>query len=219
LGLERIDTLLLHSFRSFERYSEVLLPVLDHYCSRGLIGEYGLSVYHPFEIETAIEKTRQAGFRIAALQFPVNIFDQRFLKGGYLPKLQSSAITLYGRSIFLQGLFFMDAASLGGHLNLAKPKLRQLADLAEIHCTSVEALAILFALSSGIDYIVLGVDSAAQLEKNAALISKDTSSLSPALRRVFDMLEVSDEEIILPYRWKEWTWETTGLMTQKIGVT
>jgi aryl-alcohol dehydrogenase-like predicted oxidoreductase len=203
MGLERIDTLLLHSFRSFERYSEVLLPVLDQYRSAGLIGEYGLSVYHPLEIETAIETARRAGFRIAAVQFPLNLFDQRFLKGGYLQELRSSAVTLYARSVFLQGLFFMHGASLGGHLDQAKPKLSQLTGLAKMHGTSVEELALLFALSSGVDYVVLGVDNAAQLEKNAALIAKGKTGVLPDLRRGFDMFEVSDEEIILPYKWKQ----------------
>ncbi len=186
LGIERIDTLLLHSFKTFERYREVLLPVLKRYASEGLIGRYGVSVYHPHEIETAIETARQAGFRMAAFQFPVNLFDQRFLKGGYLQRLRASGITLYGRSVFLQGLFFMDGASLGGHLQQATPKIKHLASVARMHDTSVEALALLFAASSGVDYVVLGVDSVAQLEKNAALMTNDASNLLSRLNGGFD---------------------------------
>ncbi|HUJ90055.1 MAG TPA: aldo/keto reductase [Syntrophorhabdales bacterium] len=199
LGIERIDTLLLHSFRSFERFSDVLLPVFERYRSAGIIGGYGLSVYHPYEIEMAL----RAGFHVAAVQFPLNLFDQRFLKDGYLQKLGASGITLYGRSIFLQGLFFMDEGSLGGHFEQAKPKLKHLASLASMHGMSVEALALLFALSSGADYVVLGVDSPAQLERNAAIMAKDTASLLPRLKGGFQMLEISDEDIILPYRWKQ----------------
>lgn len=198
LGIERIDTLLLHSFSSFERFREVLIPVFERYSSEGLIGGYGLSVYHPYEVENAL----QTGFHVSAAQFPLNLFDQRFLKGGYLQKLGASGITLYGRSVFLQGLFFMDGSSLGGHFDQAKPKLNYLASLARMHGASVEALALLFVLSSGIDYVVLGVDSAAQLQKNVSLAVNDGTNLLPELKSGFDMLEVFDEEVILPYRWK-----------------
>jgi len=203
LGVGRIDTLLLHSFRSFERFREILLPVFEQYISAGLIGEYGLSVYHPYEIETAIEMARRDRFPIAAVQFPLNLFDQRFLKDGYLQKLRASGIALYARSIFLQGLFFMDCASLGSHFEPAKPKIKELVNLARLHGTSIEALALLFAVSSGVDHVVLGVDSAAQLEKNAALMAIDTANLLSELKSRFDMLEVADEDIILPYRWKQ----------------
>lgn len=203
LGVGQIDTLLLHSFRSFERFREILLPVFEQYISAGLIGEYGLSVYHPYEIETAIEMARRDRFPIAAVQFPLNLFDQRFLKDGYLQKLRASGIALYARSIFLQGLFFMDCASLGSHFEPAKPKIKELASLARLHGTSIEALALLFAVSSGVDHVVLGVDSVAQLEKNAALMAIDTANLLPELKSRFDMLEVADEDIILPYRWKQ----------------
>jgi aryl-alcohol dehydrogenase-like predicted oxidoreductase len=203
LGIERIDTLLLHNFKTFERCREVLLPVLERYVSEGLIGRYGVSVYHPHEIETAIETAQQAGYRMAAFQFPVNLFDQRFLKGGYLQRLRASGITLYGRSIFLQGLFFMDGASLDGHLERAAPTIKHLANVARMHDTSVEALALLFAASCGVDWVVLGVDSVTQLEKNAALMTNDASDLLSRLDGGLDKLEISDEDIILPYRWKQ----------------
>jgi aryl-alcohol dehydrogenase-like predicted oxidoreductase len=203
LGAERIDTLLLHSFKTFERFSEILLPVFEQYVSAGLIGRYGVSVYHPHEIETAVETARQAGFRIRAVQFPLNLFDQRFLKDGYLQKLRASGIALYARSIFLQGLFFMEGASLGGHLQQAAPKIEYLTSLARMHDTSIEALALLFAASSGVDYVILGVDSAAQLKKNAALMTNGANNLSSRVNGGFAALAISDEEIILPYRWKQ----------------
>jgi aryl-alcohol dehydrogenase-like predicted oxidoreductase len=199
LGVDRIDALLLHSFRSFERFKYVLLPVFESYFSSGLIGGYGLSVYHPYEVETAL----RAGFRITAVQFPLNLFDQRFLKGGYIQKFRASGISLYARSIFLQGLFFVDGASLGDHFDQAKPKLKHLASMARMHGTSVEALALLFAVSSGVDHVVLGVDNGEQLEKDVAHMANGIAELLPRLKQGFDMLEISNEEIILPFRWKQ----------------
>ncbi len=199
LNTDRIDVLLLHSFRSFQRFKHILQPVFEQYRSAGVVGEYGMSVYHPYEVETALG----AGFCVAAAQFPLNLFDQRFLKGGYIEKFRASGIKLYARSIFLQGLFFADRAFSNGRFQRARPKLEQLSKLARMHDTSVERLAILFALSSGTDYLVLGVDSVDQLERNAAHLANDGRELFATLKHEFDMLEISDEEIILPYRWEQ----------------
>jgi aryl-alcohol dehydrogenase-like predicted oxidoreductase len=203
LGIERIDTLLLHSFNTFERHGDVLLPVLERYAAEGLIRRYGLSVYHPHEIGTAIEKAREAGFRIGAAQLPLNLFDRRFLKDGYLEALRSAGITLYGRSIFLQGLFFVDGATLSGYLKQAAPKIESLKSLARTHDISIEGLALLFAASSGVEYVVLGVDSAAQLEQNAALTINNANDPFSTIKNELDGLEVADEDIILPYRWEQ----------------
>ena len=201
LGIERIDMILLHSFASFERCSAVLLPSLEAAVLDGLIGGYGLSVYHPEEAERANATCRQAGFNIGAVQFPLNVFDQRFLKGGLLQRLRASGVKLYARSVFLQGLFFMNSASLKGHLKQTASKITELAELAETRETSIETLALLFALSSGVDYVVLGVDSAVQLEKNAALMHSDSMHLMAGLKDRFETLQVADENIILPYNW------------------
>jgi len=203
MGIDQIDVLLLHSFKSLDCCKEVLLPVLEQYLSEGLVGRYGLSVYHPHEVETALAMSREDGFHIAAIQFPLNLFDQRFLKGDLLQRLRASGITLYARSIFLQGLFFVGGASLAGHLVAAGPKIRHLETLARMHDISIEGLALLFAISSDVDYVVLGVDSVAQLEKDAALMAADTDHVLPKLKTRFDMLEVPDEDIILPYKWKQ----------------
>ncbi len=203
LGVERIDTLMLHNFRTFERYSGVLLPVLERYVSEGLVGRYGLSVYHRHELETAIGRTREAGLPLGAAQFPLNLFDRRFLKGAYPEELRASGITLYGRSVFLQGLFFMEEASLGERLREAGPKIERLRGLARMHATSVEALALCFAASSGVDYLVVGVDNPAQLERNAALLADGMEGFYLRLNDGLDSLEITDEEIILPYRWKQ----------------
>ncbi|HME41964.1 MAG TPA: aldo/keto reductase [Syntrophorhabdales bacterium] len=203
MGIDQIDVLLLHSFKSLDSCKEVLLPVLEQYLSEGLVGRYGLSVYHPHEVETALAMSREDGFHIAAIQFPLNLFDQRFLKGDLLQRLRASGITLYARSIFLQGLFFVGGASLAGHLVEAGPKIRHLETLARMHDISIEGLALLFAISSDVDYVVLGVDSVAQLEKDAALMAADTDHVLPKLKTRFDMLEVPDEDIILPYKWKQ----------------
>ncbi len=199
LKVERIDALLLHSSRSFERFKDSLLPVLEQYVSSGAIGGYGISVYYPQEVEAGLK----AGFRFSAVQFPLNLFDQRFLKGGHIRALAAAGVRLYARSVFLQGLFFVNGSSLGDHFGLARPKLAQLSEMARMHDTSIEALALLFARSSGVHNIVLGVDSVVQLERNVRHMDNGTVGLSPGVKQAFDGLEISNEEVILPFLWKQ----------------
>ena len=45
------------------------------------------------------------------IQFPISIFDQRFIQDGTLKFLKSKGIKLFARSIFLQGLLLKDAVT------------------------------------------------------------------------------------------------------------
>ena len=65
----------------------------------GKIKNIGVSVYHPEELDLIL-----SNFNIDVVQLPVNIFDRRFLADRYLESLKSRNISIYVRSIFLQGL-------------------------------------------------------------------------------------------------------------------
>ena len=65
----------------------------------GYTKKIGVSVYSPEELNKIINK-----YKIDIVQFPMNIFDRRFLKNNYLEKLKKKKIEIHVRSIFLQGL-------------------------------------------------------------------------------------------------------------------
>ena len=193
-----IDVLLLHSFETFQRFGEVLMPTLEEYAGKGRIGRYGVSIYHPHEAEALLR--HDSG--VTAVQFPLNIFDRRFLKDDLPRRLRNGGIRLDARSVFLQGLFFLPPQTLSAHFDPAKAKLKRLSGLALAHGLTVGATALLFAASCDIDHVVLGVDSAEQLETNLKWLgnggSRRFAQVSPGL----DELEVTAEDVILPYRWK-----------------
>jgi aryl-alcohol dehydrogenase-like predicted oxidoreductase len=198
LNIDHIDVLLLHSYDTFERFKNVLLPTLEEYAGKGVIGKYGVSVYHPREAETLLEPA--AG--LTAVQFPLNLFDRRFLKGDLLQNMRRSGVRLDARSVFLQGLFFLTPRDLGAQFDPAKEKLRRLSMIAQENGLAVGALALIFAASCDIDHVVLGVDSATQLEMNLAWLHNGSSDRFAQIRHALDELEVSAEDVILPYRWK-----------------
>lgn len=199
LNIDSIDVLLLHSYETYQRYRKVILPVLQTLCREGMIGRYGLSVYHP---EEAAEAAREREDRFA-LEFPINLFDRRFLKANLLEALKSSGTLLLARSVFLQGLFFMQEEALGVDLSNVKSKVRKMRELAEKAGLEPEWLPLTFvATHCGIDGVVIGVDSADHLKKNLRALTKENLARYREIEDQLADLEVEDEAILLPYRWK-----------------
>ena len=75
--------------------------------ARGAIGAAGVSVYTEAEVSAVI-----AAGPPDAIQLPLNVFDQRMVSGGALAACASAGITVFARSIFLQGVLLMPADRL-----------------------------------------------------------------------------------------------------------
>ncbi|MFN3599034.1 MAG: hypothetical protein ACK4VK_04785 [Aquificaceae bacterium] len=59
-----------------------------------------------------------------ALEIPLNVFDRRFVP--YLGKWKALNISLFVRSVFLQGLFFLPEERLRGPFERVKDKIQKL---------------------------------------------------------------------------------------------
>jgi aryl-alcohol dehydrogenase-like predicted oxidoreductase len=199
LNIESIDVLLLHSYNTYRRSGKVILPVLQQLSRERVIGRCGLSVYHP---EEAVEAARD--FKGAfAIEFPVNLFDRRFLKGSFLQELKSEGVFLLARSVFLQGLFFMQEEALGVDLSKVKKKVRKIRELSENAQLRPEWLPLAFvATDPWIDGVVIGVDSVDHLKTNLQALAHENLIRYRQLEEQLADLEVDDEAILLPYRWK-----------------
>ena len=83
--------------------------------------------------------------------------------------------------------------------------MRYLRDTAARHGLPIPALALLFALSTGVDHVLVGVDSVEQLLGNVGYLENGLPARIGGLREELGALEVTDEETILPYKWKDVT--------------
>ena len=70
--------------------------------SSGLVSKIGISVYRPCDLDSVMRV-----LKLDLIQLPVNVFDRRFEKSGWLIRLASEGIEIHARSIFLQGLLLM----------------------------------------------------------------------------------------------------------------
>ena len=94
--------------------------------AQGLVDKIGCSFYTREQLDKALAK-----FSLDIIQVPANIFDQRLLENEYLIRL-SQSMEIHVRSVFLQGLIFLDVARLPENIkNLAKPYLNAFNNIAQ----------------------------------------------------------------------------------------
>ncbi|RLF43998.1 MAG: hypothetical protein DRN09_03900, partial [Thermoplasmata archaeon] len=163
----------------------------------GFIEKIGVSVYDKFQIEYLLKN-----FRFDLIQLPVNIFDQRLLRSGILYDLKKKNIEIHARSIFLQGLIFMDKNSLPSSLVGAVPYLEKLEKVSlEVGATKMEIALSFVNPISEIDKIVIGVEKVEQLKQAVNAFNKVRNSDKLKNIITFDSFAIEDENIIDPRRW------------------
>lgn len=160
----------------------------------------GFSTYDPAVAEPLVMR-----LPIALLQAPAHLLDSRFLSPSFLDLLEARGTELHLRSVFLQGLFFLDADALPGKMAFAVPTLGKLARIAKETGVSLPELALAYvSLKSRSAKLVIGTNSALEfagvlkmrgilsstklpalesLEKDLTLIreDQDARTASPAL--------------------------------------
>lgn len=190
LKVNRVDYLLLHSFNTFKRNKNLTIESLELLKTEGLIDNFGISVYHPYEVLEFIEAL--GGY--FTVELPLNIFDQRFTS--HINEWKPKGIKIIARSVFLQGLFFIEEHKLVGVFEKVKDKIKKLRELSLEKGLTLPCLCLLFAIKQPVDYIIIGVDSREQLEEIV-----NCTRHAPELSVDWRGMQVEDENIILPYMW------------------
>ncbi|AFM05858.1 putative oxidoreductase, aryl-alcohol dehydrogenase like protein [Bernardetia litoralis DSM 6794] len=194
LQIEKLYAYLFHDFDTFKNQPS-LWEELKEAKSEGKVKKIGFSLYYPSELELLFEQN----IEFDILQIPYNLFDRRFEP--YFQKLKSKNIEIHVRSVFLQGLFFMDNQNLSTHFDSASKKLTDLHVLAKNHQLNKTALPLFFVLNNpNIDVALLGLSSLSDLEKNLKIIN-DFDKIEQ-LKLDFTTFEEQNEKIILPFLWE-----------------
>ena len=196
LKIEQIPVYLLHRAGDMKIYGGSILESLFQLKREGFIGLIGVSVYSPEEVEYALSIEA-----FGAIQAPINIFDHRLIQTGLLTRLKNKNFTVFARSIFLQGLFFLDSNHLPTGLRLAKEPLEKLKKLTEEWKINIDELALGFVNGlPGITSIVIGAETPGQLNKDIALINATRihQDLRDEVLRIFADMPI---ELINPSLW------------------
>lgn len=194
----KVDSLYGYLFHDFDTFKNqpFLWEELKVKKSERKVKKIGFSLYHPSELEFLF--TKNIDFDI--LQIPYNLFDRRFEP--YFQKLKAKNVEIHIRSVFLQGLFFMDIQNLSSHFDSASQKLLDLHVLAQKHNLNKATLPLFFVVNNpNIDVALLGLSSLSDLEQNIEII-KDFEKIKQ-LKLDFSTFEEPNKEIILPFLWKK----------------
>lgn len=151
--------------------------------SEGKVTKIGFSLNEPLELERLINK----GFNPDLVQVPYNYFDRRFEAA--IREIKGKGCEVHTRSVFLQGLFFMNPLELSVFFEDIKPLITQLQENSLLN----GALLKFVLKKPYIDKVIIGVENEKQLVQNIQNLEK--ASALPELK-----LKIS-ENIVNPSKW------------------
>lgn len=158
---------------------------------RGWVQKVGVSAYTPCQVERVLER-----FPIDLIQLPVNVLDQRLLKGGQLAALKEAGVEVHARSAFLQGLLLMEPRTLPSWFEPVRPLLmRYHRYLAERKLSPVQAALGFVTALKELDVVVCGFNNHKQLEQACRAVP----AVDPG---EFDRFAVTDEAMLDPTQWR-----------------
>ena len=191
LGVDELYGLLLHrSGDLLGSNGDVLYRSLLGLREKGIVLKLGVSIYSPQELD-AIPKL----FSVDLVQAPFNLIDQRLHSTGWLDRLKSNGVEVHTRSVFLQGLLLMPRASVPSWFARWDGLWDSWHKWLSVNQVSAVQACLAFPLAfEGIDRVVVGADSAKQLEQILGAASKKP------LRKLPD-LGCGDESLINPSQW------------------
>lgn len=183
-----------HDFQDY-RDNRTVISAFRRLKDKGLIQQIGVSVYTNQQLAEAIEDED-----VSLIQLPFNLLDNHLQRGTLLAKAKNSGKEIHIRSVFLQGLFFMDLQNLPDKLIPLKPALEKLNQLSNQYKIPLAGMALAYAASNRtIDKILVGVDTLEQLQDN---ITKLDRTLPADLIEAIDALAVERVDLLNPTNWK-----------------
>lgn len=197
MNLSTLPCVMLHHEEYIDTYGAAIIDAMYELKKEGLVKNIGISFVDKNNIDRIMEKGC-----FDCIQIAQNIFDNNEIKSGQISRLADADIAVFIRSVYLQGLFFMDTNSLPTKIKSAKNALDKLHKIADEQNLSMSQLALSFMRDTdGIASLVLGCETPSQLLDSVANFS--TPALSEKIRCA--ILEISEEIepiVIKPWEWK-----------------
>ena len=164
------------------------------YKKAGKISKIGYSLYDPPELLTLLE----AGLIPDLVQVPYSILDRKF--ESYFKLLKNEGVEIHVRSIFLQGLYFKSLEKLDPIYTDLRQSLKAVQLIRERNDLSVLELALCYVTQNKlIDYAVLGIETAQQLEQ---IIKASKKQLAQKTIEEIKLIQLENKAMLNPVNWK-----------------
>lgn len=189
-----IDTLLVHRGWHRTALDGRLWSALRRLRESGRVKRIGVSASNPYEAWSAVHDPS-----VDAVQVAANLLDQRLARSGFFVRAAEMAKEVHVRSIYLQGLAFLEPRRLEGHMSPARSALLEVARFAAHHNLEPADIWLDHARTLTASHLVIGVESAQQVLNNVGRFAR-TPNLEVAA--FAEQLELLPESILDPSLWK-----------------
>ena len=196
LWIDNVDCYYLHQY--YQCHFPKLMQALLVCKKKGLIHRVGVSIYHPEELISICDCLHDI---VDVIQIPYNVLSVGIWEAA-LKLAESRGITIYARSIYLQGLVFMNPEDVFIKRIGASEYIRFIQEKAISRNISVEQLCYNTVKSNkNIKEVVIGSENVEQLKKNVAL-NTNFCQLSDA-----DIIEINNKmnnvplDVLNPQTW------------------
>lgn len=196
LGTEKIDVLMVHNFEDYEKNPEVVRKAFAELKEKGIISHSGISAYSRHDYK----KLADSGFD--SVQIPLNIFDWEQIENGGIKTLEDAGMTVFIRSVFLQGLVFFLPEKIDPRMDFCVPVVQKFRQLCEEFNMTPGVLAMSFVLSvCASASVVLGCQSVEQIEENSGMIENVRQLSHMEMEKIREAFLNIDPRVINPQMW------------------
>ena len=191
LNIETLYAYMFHNITDFFKYQHGL-DTLFKMKQKGVIKKIGVSVYTNDEVLDIIE----SGVEIDLVQLPFNLLDNNNKRLSVLKRLKEKNIEVHTRSVFLQGLFFMN--DLPDSLKVFSRELEYLKEIAKKNNTNIKDMALNYCVANKyIDKVLIGVDTKNQLSDNI----NSLKGLNKKTIEEVDKIDFENTKYLNPANW------------------
>lgn len=185
-------SLLLHRPNQLlESEGEIIYRQLKIFREQGIVQKIGISVYSPDQLKALVSR-----YQFDLVQLPLNIFDRRFERSGWLRSLSEMNIEIHARSAFLQGLLLMEPDDRPQKFDKWNLLWKDYDTWVKERKTSRLSECLNFVLSNEyISKVVVGIDSLVHIDEIVNTIKNLDKCLAPI------PFWCDDDDLINPSRW------------------
>lgn len=202
LRLSSLPVLMLHNTDVMERFGDAVTAAFESMKREGLIGRAGISVGQNTEAEYRMLRDYLRDGTYDTVQLPMNVLDHRPLANGCLAMLAEAGKAVFVRSVFLQGLLYMQDEELPANLVEAREPLARLRELSARYGMPVAQMAVSFIRDlEGVDSLVIGAETKEQVRDNLALIGGPPLP-EPLRQELLQSFVDVPEKVVTPHLWK-----------------
>jgi aryl-alcohol dehydrogenase-like predicted oxidoreductase len=196
LGVQRLWGVLLHREEQLDSWNGKVCEAFRQARQDGLVSHVGVSVY---STQRALQALQIPDLDV--LQVPANLFDRRMRDAQVFTKASARGVTVFIRSIYLQGLALFSSQRAKESASFAVPSITALEEFCRDKGIDQKRFAFQYARDfSSEAFRIVGAETREQVTENSRL--ENEPPLDSVLFREWDKAYPTDvEDLVNPGRW------------------